>query len=442
MRRREPPGCSQARKRRGQLGMKSVELSAHASVYRSDLSLQLKTFSDLVQICRMLKTFTLLLLVASIARADSKTDFAGKPPSDIAGLEPAADIKSNDRGISSEKPFLFSVPLSEGNYKVTVTLGDPTSPSNTTVKSELRRLMLEKVHTDAGQFETRTFTVNIRTPKIAGDSEVHLKPREKDSEAVEWDEKLTLEFNGEHPSVCSIDITKADDLPTVYILGDSTVCDQPREPWNSWGQMLTRFLKPDVVVANNAESGESLKSTIGAKRLDKVLSTMKKGDYLFIQFGHNDMKDKAPDALATYKSNLKKFVAAAREKGATPVLVTSMERKAGVDAPTLGDYPDTVRAVAREDNVALIDLNTMSKTLYKALGSDLGKAFQDGTHHNNYGSYELAKCVVEGIKDSNLPLAKSIVDDFTGFDSARPDPVANFTMPASPMRDTAKPDGN
>jgi lysophospholipase L1-like esterase len=206
--------------------------------------------------------------------------------------------------------------------------------------------------------------------------------------------------------------------------------------------MLPRFLKPDVVVANNAESGESLKSTLGAHRLDKVLSTMKQGDYLFIQFGHNDMKDKAADALATYKSNLEKFVKAARDKGATPVLVTSMERKDKFEQGTLGEYPETVRQVAKEQNVALIDLNAMSKTFYRALGSDLGKAFQDGTHHNNYGSYELAKCVVQGIKDSNLPVAQSIVDDFKGFDPAHPDPVSEFTMPASPTIDMAKPDGN
>jgi lysophospholipase L1-like esterase len=271
---------------------------------------------------------------------------------------------------------------------------------------------------------------------------VHLKERETKSEMVEWDEKLTLEFNGDHPSVCSIEISKADDLPTVYLVGDSTVCDQSREPWNSWGQMLPRFLKPDVVVANNAESGESLKSTLGAHRLDKVLSTMKKGDYLFIQFGHNDMKDKGANPLASYKSNLEKFVKAARDKGATPVLITSMERKEKFEQGTLGEYPETVRSVAKEQNVALIDLNVMSKTLYTALGSDIDKAFQDGTHHNNYGSYELAQCVVQGIKESNLPLAKSIVEDFHGFDPAHPDPVAEFTMPASPMSDMAKPDGN
>src|SRR3954465_3819661 len=101
----------------------------------------------------MLKTFTFLLLLTSIARADWKFDFAGKSASDISGLEPGANIKNNDRGISSDKPFLLSIPVSEGSYKVTVTLGDPASASTTTIKSEMRRLMLEKVYASPGNFE-------------------------------------------------------------------------------------------------------------------------------------------------------------------------------------------------------------------------------------------------------------------------------------------------
>jgi hypothetical protein len=119
-----------------------------------------------------------------------------------------------------------------------------------------------------------------------------------------------------------------------------------------------------------------------------------------------------------------------------------MERKGGVEQDTLAGYPQTVREVAKDENCALIDLNAMSRFFYKALGDDIGKAFQDGTHHNNYGSYELAKCVVEGIKQDKLPLAKFIVDDFKDFDPAHPDPVTTFEMPASPISSSAKPLGN
>ena len=117
-------------------------------------------------------------------------------------------------------------------------------------------------------------------------------------------------------------------MPTLFLLGDSTVCDQPREPYNSWGQMLPRFFKSGVAVANHAESGESLRSSLGAKRLDKVLSLMKPGDYLFIQYGHNDEKEKGAGvgAFTTYKASLKHFVEEARKRGGTVVLITPMHR--------------------------------------------------------------------------------------------------------------------
>jgi lysophospholipase L1-like esterase len=163
---------------------------------------------------------------------------------------------------------------------------------------------------------------------------------------------------------------------------------------------------------------------------------------LFVQFGHNDMKNRATNALENYTSDLRKIVARTRELGGTPVLVTSMERKAGVKQPTLEGYPDAVREVARSEHCALIDLNAISLVFYQALGADLDKAFQDGTHHNNYGSYELAKCVVAGIRQNKLPLAKFIVRDFKEFNPAHPDPVADFEMSASPAKSGEKPLGN
>lgn len=356
------------------------------------------------------------------------------------GFEPGASVAGKDT-VSSAVPFLFSAKVPEGNYAVTALLNDQTGESVTTVKSEQRRLMLEKVQIHPGTRAARTFIVNVRTPKIAGGDHVHLKKREVETETVDWDEKLTLELNGIHPTLRALIIAPTN-VPTVYLTGDSTVCDQPAEPWNSWGQMLPRFFQPEVAVANYAESGESVKSSLGAHRFDKVFSLLKPGDYVFVQFGHNDMKDKATNALAVYKSNLEKIVTRTRQLGGTPVLVTSMERKNGIDHDTLAGYPDTVRAVAKEQNCALVDLNAMSREFYRALGGDLDKAFQDGTHHNNYGSYELAKCVVLGIKKAGLPLAKSIVSDFGDFDPAKPDAVGTFEMAVSPVVSTVKPLGN
>jgi lysophospholipase L1-like esterase len=367
------------------------------------------------------------------------------------GFEPGASILCLDRGVKdalrrdfceSHQPFFFSVALPEGNYNVTVTLGDANEATTTTVKSELRRLVLEKIETAPGQFVTRTFTVNVRTPQIAGDGEVKLKDREKTIEWWAWDEKLTLEFNNSHPSVCAIEIARVD-VPTIYLLGDSTVCDQPSEPFNSWGQMLTRFFKPGVAIANHAESGESLRSSLAAQRLAKILSILKPGDYLIIQYGHNDEKEKGEGvgAFTTYKADLNKFVVEARKRGGIPVLVTPVQRRTfdqnGRITNSHGDYPEAVRRVAREQNVPLIDLNSMSKALYEAWGPELSKhafAPNDNTHHDNYGSYELARCVIEGIRAAKLGIAKYLMNDTPRFDPARPDAPQSFAVPPSPER--------
>ena len=324
----------------------------------------------------------------------------------LCGTASAQQIWKFDFGDSctSEKPFYFSVALPEGNYNVTATFAQP----GTTVKAELRRLMLDNIETTNG-----AFTVNVRTPMIAGGGEVKLKEREKTTEIRAWDDKLTLEFSG---SVCAIEIKPAD-VPTIFLLGDSTVADQPREPYNSWGQMLTAFFKPGIAIANHAESGESLRSSLAANRLDKVLSLMKRGDYLFIQYGHNDEKEKGEGAgpFTTYKSDLKKFVLAARQRGGIPVLITPVQRRTfdsnGKITNSHGDYPEAARQVAKEENVPLIDLNQMSKGLYETWGPENSKqafAPNDNTHHNDYGSYEIAKLIVAGIRANKLVISRRL----------------------------------
>jgi lysophospholipase L1-like esterase len=368
----------------------------------------------------------------------------------------------HDHFITADKGFYFSARVpEEGNYRVRVTLGDRAGESDTTIKAELRRLMVEQVRTAPGEFKTVEFIVNTRTPKIAavGDIRagvVQLKaPRESVQEAWDWDDLLTLEFNNSHPAVCAVEISKAD-VPTVFIIGDSTVCDQSREPFNSWGQMLPNFFKPDIAVANHGESGETYRDSIGRRRLDKMLSLMKPGDYLFMQFGHNDQKQIAAGTggpFTTYKAEIKKHVDAVRAHGGTPVIVSPMERRNfnpdGTLKPTLADYAEASRQAARELNVAFIDLNAQSILFYQALGPDRAYlAFagtglkRDATHHDNYGSYELAKIIVQGIKDDKLPLAAHIKDDFTGYDPRHPDSPDTFALPPSPLYTNQRPLGD
>ncbi len=361
------------------------------------------------------------------------------------------------------KPFYFSVQLPEGNYNISVEFGSTTQASSNTVKAESRRLFLENIKTAAGEIMTQNFIVNIRTGKLKppelnapGGSRVVLKNNEKDR--LHWDDKLTLEFNGDSPQVRSIKIKKID-VPTIYLVGDSTVTDQPFEPAASWGQMLPRFFNEHIAIANHAESGETMKSFISGLRFAKVLEGLQQGDYLLIQFGHNDQKKYWPqtyvEAQTTYKDYLNIFISEARLRGATPVLITSMQRRTfdnnGKIQNSHGLYPQAVRELAKEKNVALIDLDVMSVKFYEALGvnkaplafNDNGK---DATHHNNYGAYQLALCVVKAICDSGLPLTEYLRDssDHSSchYDPATPVIPEEFHLKPSPQISHLRPDGD
>jgi lysophospholipase L1-like esterase len=381
-------------------------------------------------------------------------------PSDIYsdqagfGFEPGATgLVAGEAALTSSKPFYFSAAVPEGNYKVTVTLGDAGGESDTTIKAEIRRLMLENIAAQKGKTVTRSFIVNVRVPEYPG-GKVHLKaPRESVAEAWAWDRRLTLEINGKNPAISNLTIEKID-VPTVYLLGDSTVCDQPGEPYASWGQMLPVFFKPDIAIANHAESGETLKTSAGAHRLDKVLSLLKPGDYVMIQYGHNDMKTKEPDGEQIYKSELKSWVKQIKAKGASPILITSMNRYSftgGTITNTFRGYPDRVRETAGEESVPLIDLNAMSKTLYESLGPEAAvKLFEhepgsskfDHTHHSPYGAYELARCIVQGIRDDKLDLATHIAAEVPEFSPAKPDAEDQVNIPTSPSFTNQRPLGD
>ena len=138
------------------------------------------------------------------------------------------------------EPFYLSVKVPDGNYRVKVVLGSKKRAGETTVRAEGRRLMVHNVATKKGKTAEYEFVVNKRSPQIDEKTRV----REKDYLA--WDDKLTLEFNGDMPAVQSVSIERDDRVPTVYLCGNSTVVDQNNEPWASWGQMITRDRKSVV----------------------------------------------------------------------------------------------------------------------------------------------------------------------------------------------------
>lgn len=373
-------------------------------------------------------------------------------------LAPSAD--------DATKPSVFATDVPEGNYRVTVRLGNAKRATNTTIKAESRRLMLHNVSTKPGEFVTRQFTVNVRKPEISEGKSTRLNGRELGPPIVpDWDEHLSLEINGTAPGLDSLAIQTAPaDTTTIFIAGDSTVTDQAREPYAGWGQMLPRFFDSSVAVSNHAESGLALFSFAGQRRLEKVLSMMQKGDYLFIQFGHNDQKDRreGAGAFTTYKKDLEDFIDAARKKGGIPVVISPMERlridKSGKQTPTLADYSKAAHDVATTKHAPFIDLSAMSTTLYGALGYEHATSafvfypantfpgqtqkLKDQTHHNNFGAYELARCVVEGIR-KNVPDLAAKLDSNDRFDPAKPDSPDELAIPLSPVEGpTEKPAGN
>ena len=392
-------------------------------------------------------------LVPTTAVYSKDTGYGFEPGAKVTGVAQTSAEPLHAGAITSTQSYAFSVAVPEGNYRVTVTLGDPTAASVTTVKSEARRLMLESVHTDAGKFATRSFTVNIRRPKISTGGEVNLDSREMNltthvAIVNDWDDKLTVTFSDAHPALAALEIKKVDDAITVFVLGDSTVVDQP-SGGNSWGQMLPRWFKPEVAIANHAESGETLKGFLKERRWEKVLDTEKAGDYVLIQFGTNDSKKSGPqniypnqdfsetyaEAGTTYKDLLKQFVADFRKKGGFPIIVSPPARRGETGNSTLGAYAKAAGEAAKEVNVPFVDLNAMGMELNKALGADGTRMYGDQTHTVDYGSYMFSRCVTLGIKQDNLPLAKFIVDDFGNFDPNQPHPTpAEYTVPVDAGR--------
>lgn len=363
---------------------------------------------------------------------------------------------------TSNKPFNFSVAIPDGNYRVTVILGNKKKAGQTVVRAESRRHYVDMVTTKKGEFETVSFIVNKHSPIIKGDVRVKLKPREVDYK--NWDDSLNLSFCGLNPAIQRIKIEPIMDVTTVFLCGNSTVVDQENEPWASWGQMITRWFGPQVAIANFAESGLSCTSFLAQLRLDKILSQLKKNDYVIVEFGHNDEKEKkaGDGAWYSYSRNLKIFIDRVKEVGGNIIFCTPTARRSfdnnGRIINTHGDYPTAMKAVAMRENVPVIDLTQMSMTFYETLGvegskkslvhypantfANQDKPLADNTHFNPYGAWEVAKMVVMGLKQIHSPLADYLRPEWQDFNPARPDDPDAFVWQMSSGSNLTKPDGN
>lgn len=371
---------------------------------------------------------------------------------------------SKAQNVKSNAPFTRNIEVPDGNYKVTVVLGSKKKAGKTVVRAENRRLMVDEVATKKGQFKTVEFVVNKRTPEIEKGKRVKVKDREKNYNT--WDNAINLEFTGAAPAVKEVKIERDTTATTIFLCGNSTVVDQPYEPWASWGQMIPRWFGPEIAISNNAESGLTAGSFLGSYRLDKILTKMKKGDYVICEFGHNDQKEKMAGAGAWYNFSyyLKIFIDKVRAKGGNIIFVTPTQRRRFDDAThskileTHGDYPDAMRAVAKREGVPVIELHDMTRTFFETLGYENSKKalvhypantfpgqdkpLADNTHFNPYGAYEIAKMVVMGMKQLNLPIVKYLRSDWKDFNPAQPDDYNKFVWYNSVQQDVTKPDGN
>lgn len=363
-----------------------------------------------------------------------------------------------DKFVETPQQLKLSVP--NGNWRVTLTIGSKKRAAETTVRSENRRLMVDKMVTKRKEQQTVQFVVNKRTPALKN-GRVAIKEREVGYNT--WNDSLDLEFAG-NPAVSRIVIERDTTAHTIYLCGNSTVTDQPTEPWASWGQMVPVWFNDSVSISNHAESGLTGRTFIAQRRLDQICETLRKGDLVICEFGHNDEKEHQPGdgAWTHYVYNLKVMIDRARKAGAYVVLCTPTQRRnfdaEGRQVQSHRDFPAAMKALAAQENVPVIDLTQMVENMYVAMGvegskktlvhypagtfPDQDKELADNTHFNPFGAWEVSKMVVQGLIDMNHPYVQYLRPGWQKFDSLHPDDPETFIWYPAPAANTSKPDGN
>ncbi|KAA3623593.1 MAG: hypothetical protein DWQ02_24280 [Bacteroidetes bacterium] len=223
------------------------------------------------------------------------------------------------------------------------------------------------------------------------------------------------------------------DTSVIYLIGDSTMAEKTPEkrPETGWGEKLPLFFEASVKIDNRAKNGRSSKSFLYEGRWDEVIKVLKKGDFVFIQFGHNDSSKKKGERYSTpqeFADNLTRYVQDSRNLGAYPVLLTPVMRRRFDDSgkfhDTHGIYPDITRNIAKELNVPLIDMHLESQQVIEAAGvedskdiflwiekgenSNYPEGVSDNTHFSEKGATIMAGIVVEKIKALNLTITKNL----------------------------------
>jgi lysophospholipase L1-like esterase len=283
-----------------------------------------------------------------------------------------------------------------GNYNVVVEVGSASAASTSRILAELARLETQPIALAAGKFSKQTFSVNVRTETHDGYSAPGMV--------------LDLVIDGTAPALHGLGFAAAPTIPTLFVAGDSTSCDwdpahasDPIE--RGWAQELSQYLVPGLAVADYADSGDTAK-TLYTKFASRG-AVMKAGDFLFIQFGHNDQK--IPADVEVFKTSLMKFVSDARNAGATPILFTPVARKTATMADAgFAGLDVQVRELAASAKVPLVDLTSLAIAFYGTLSSaQLNALFfsaTEGTHFSESGATQIAGIVAKNLKASTVSI--------------------------------------
>jgi lysophospholipase L1-like esterase len=296
----------------------------------------------------------------------------------------------------------FRVDLPNADYQVTYISGDALAATAMSVRAEGITKTLN-LAVAAGSFSQQTFNISL------------------------IDGHLDLEFVGAGPRINALQIKRlparaAGARPTVYIAGDSTVQTYSASyaPQAGWGQFIANYFTTDVAFVNKAIGGRSSKSFVLEGRLDEILGQIRPNDYLFVQMGHNDATKSRPerytDPQTTYKQYLKMYLDGARQRGATPVLITPVGRlnyKNGVFVNDFTAYTTAMKELAAAENVKLIDLMSKSLAYYTSIGyNETYTLFMvsvngtDYTHFTEKGANQIARLVSEGVREINVPISR------------------------------------